>query len=129
MLHIFAFMVLIGVPFIATAAAPRTLQELANMITTYFNAAAGVLIAAVIVWYFWGATSRMFSPKKNEKKELLAGESSQFLLRGIIAIFVLVSVWGIVRLLQTTLFGTSGSGSSSNSTTQTSQFTAPVFNQ
>jgi hypothetical protein len=42
-----------------------------------------------------------------------SGALRQFLVWGVIILFVMVSIWGILNVLQQTLFGTGAGGSSS----------------
>ena len=67
-----------------------------------------MLVAAALVAFLYGAAYNM----------LKAGERGgtalrQFLVWGVVILFVMVSIWGILNLLQQTLFG-SGSGNSVN---------------
>lgn len=53
-----------------------------------------------------------------------------YLVWGIIIIFVMVSIWGILQLLQNTLFGNGGYNSiGTNSATPCSSFTDCSFGQ
>ena len=118
--------VVLLLPSVALAATPTTLQQLANMIVTYFNAITAILVVAVLVLFFWGATTRMY---KNSKGGNTQSPLSGYLLQGVIALFIMVSVWGIVRLLQASLFGSGGSGAYGGNApaAQTNSFTAPAY--
>lgn len=92
-------------PFIASAEVAHTLRDLVEMLVDLLNKATGVLVAAALVAFLYGAAYNM----------LKAGERGgaalrQFLVWGIIILFVMVSIWGILNLLQQTLFGSSGNG-------------------
>ena len=102
-------------------AAPHTFQELAGQITGILNATTAVLIVAGVAIYFWGISTNIL--KFGEDRE----KFRNYFLWGIIVLFVMVSIWGIVYLVQNTLFGGS-SGNTTNPTggvQQTDQF-APV---
>ncbi|OHB20139.1 MAG: hypothetical protein A2854_04990 [Parcubacteria group bacterium RIFCSPHIGHO2_01_FULL_56_18] len=91
------------VPSMALAATPRTFSELAELSVNFLNAGIGTAIVLGLVIYFYGVASGISS--------LRHGESEQLRLRivwGIIAIFVMVSVWGIIGLVRNTLFGGGG---------------------
>ncbi len=81
-------------------AAPGTLKDLAKEIVTVINAATVTLIFAGLVIYLYGAGINIFKAGERGSKEL-----NKYLVWGILAIFVMVSVWGILRLLQDTVFG------------------------
>lgn len=99
-------------PAVASAEAARTFQELAADIVEILDATTAVLIVAGIVVYFYGISTNIlnFSDDAGEKVKA-------YFFWGIIVLFVMVSIWGILRLLQDTLFG----GSINNPTTGTVQ--------
>ena len=86
-------------PAFALAAAPRTFHELANKLVTIIDSATGVLIVAGIVIYFFGVSTGLMSKGEDTQSKLRT-----YLLWGVITLFIMVSVWGILRLLQNTLF-------------------------
>jgi hypothetical protein len=93
-------------PLIAEAAgAPRTFKDLAGQIFTLLSAAITTIVILGILVYLWNIASNM---AKSEE----GFSNSQFrnsILWGIIILFVMVSVMGIVRLIASTLFGDTGS--------------------
>lgn len=106
-------------------AAPTTLSELSDLIVSWFNASTGVLIIAGIVVYFYGITGGMFKIQSGEMRQ---GVTTQ-LIWGVIAIFVMVSIWGILSLLQATIFGLDSSSPSSGApqTPGESLFSVPDY--
>ena len=81
-------------------AAPHTFAELADLITNLINGGIGVALILGIVIYFYGVATSI--PKLGE------GDSERLRAHffwGIIALFVMFSVWGILALLRNTLFG------------------------
>ena len=56
-----------------------------------------LLIALAVVFFIYGVIISVFS-EGGEKKE----EGKQYMLWGIVGIFVMVSVWGLVAILQGT---------------------------
>lgn len=101
----FAPALLLFVPVIASAEAAHTLKDFVGQIVTLLNTATGVLVAAALVAFLYGAAYNM----------LKAGERGgtalrQFLVWGVIILFVMVSIWGILNVLQQTLFGSGGNG-------------------
>ena len=67
-----------------------------------------VLTALAFIWFIWGIV--IFIAKGDSDSEREKGRKR--MAWGIIALFVLFSIWGIVRLLQTSIFGTAGTGAS-----------------
>ena len=67
---------------------------LANRI---LNGLVGLLILVAILAFFWGLVKYLFSGGGEDKSEGL-----KTMFYGVIAIFVMVSIWGIIRLLQNT---------------------------
>ena len=56
-----------------------------------------VLIAAAMVVFFWGLVRYIY--KRDSK------EGRQTMIAGLVALFVMVSVWGIIHLAQNTFIG------------------------
>ena len=86
-------------PAIASAA---TLQDTLIFLSTFLNGIIGLFITLAIVVFFWGLIKYLWSID-NEN----AHEGLKIMFWGLIAIFVMVSIWGIIRLLQSTLKVTS----------------------
>ena len=87
-------------PVVASAEAARTFQELAYDIVDIFDATTAVLIVAGIVVYFYGISTNILNFSDDGGEKVRA-----YFFWGIIILFVMVSIWGILRLLQSTLFG------------------------
>ncbi len=67
-----------------------------------------LLIALAVVWFIWGVVQ--FITAKDEEKK---GEARSTMIHGIIALFVIVAVWGLVNLVKN-FFGVSGGGFQEN---------------
>ena len=85
-------------PAIASA---QTLMNILALANTFLNALIGLFITLAIVVFFWGLIKYLL----NAGEEKSAGLEIMFY--GVIAIFVMVSIWGIIRLLQATFKVTS----------------------
>ena len=85
-------------PLIALAA-PRSFRELACEVTAIIDTATFMLITFGLVAYFWGVATNIphFGDEKGAEKR------KSFFFWGIVILFVMVSIWGIVQLLQNTL--------------------------
>ncbi len=81
-------------------AAPRTFAEAIDLLVDIIDTGTGLLILAGIVVYFWGISTNILK-MKDEGGQLFKA----YFIWGIIALFVMVSIWGIIQLLQNTIFG------------------------
>lgn len=91
-------------PAIALAAAPSSLRELVGQIVEILNRATAVLVAAALVVFLFGAAYNMIRAGERGSAAL-----RQFLVWGVIILFVMVSIWGILNLLENTLFNSDSS--------------------
>ena len=83
------------VPAIVSA---RTLIDTLVLASTFLNGVIGLFITLAIVVFFWGLIKYLISLDHEN-----ANEGLKIMFWGVIAIFVMVSIWGIIRLLQSTL--------------------------
>ena len=111
-LRIASATLLLLAPAVAFAAA-RNFQELSNSLVFLLDNATAVLVLAGIVVYFYGISTNIlkFSDDGGEK-------AKAYFFWGIIVLFVMLSIWGILRLLQNTLFGGGNQFSPTSPTTQ-----------
>lgn len=78
----------------------NTWSGLVNILVSLMNKGIGTLVFLAVAVYFWGITSNILEfgeDKGGEKKKA-------YLFWGIIILFVMVSIFGILRLVQNTLF-------------------------
>lgn len=93
---------LVLLPSIALAA-PRTFSDLAGNVIRVLNAGIGVTIILGLVVYFFGVATSLPKLKSDDPERLRA-----HFVWGILALFIMVSVWGILALVRNTLFGGGG---------------------
>jgi hypothetical protein len=86
-------------------AAPQTFDELIDLFLQLINAGIGIALISGIVIYFFGVATSIPKLKSDDPERLRA-----HFVWGILALFVMFSVWGILALLRNTLFGGSSSG-------------------
>lgn len=94
-----ATLAFVGLPTLVAAqqtAAQGLLGTLA-LANRILNGLVGLLILVAILAFFWGLIKYLFSGGGEDKSEGL-----KLMFYGVIAIFVMVSIWGIIRLLQNT---------------------------
>lgn len=90
---------LVTLPAFASAASVYDWLALANNV---LNAGIALLITAAVVAVFYGVIGFLFSSAADSKKK-----SIQTALAGVVAVAIMVSIWGIIRLLQQTFSVTS----------------------
>jgi hypothetical protein len=81
-------------PLLASAA---SIYDTLALLNNVFNALIAILITAAVVAVFWGVVRYLFA-KATEAK----GEGLKVALYGVAAVAIMVSIWGIIRLLQNT---------------------------
>lgn len=86
-----------GVVHAAGAVNTSGLEGLLYSIHKLISLTIPVLIALGVLGFMWGIVLYLFGKNKEEGKT--------FMLWGIIALFVMTSVWGLVGILRGTLFG------------------------
>ena len=64
------------------------------------------LAGLALLVFFWGVVKFIFNAGDEEKRR----EGKKFMLWGIIALFVMVSLWGIVTLIRSSVLGTGKAG-------------------
>lgn len=89
--------------FLLAAEAPldtaaRTVDGLLNKIIYFAGRALPLLILAALVLFLFGIVKRFFWAKDTADK----GEAGRYILWGVVALFVMVSVWGLVNVLRGT---------------------------
>jgi hypothetical protein len=87
-----------GLPMVV--AAQNTAQGLLGTLALanrILNGLVGLFVLVAIIAFFYGLIRWLFSASSETKGEALA-----IMFYGVIAIFVMVSIWGIIRLLQNT---------------------------
>lgn len=100
-------------PAIASAqVAGNNLQSLIRFFGDILNMLIPIMIALALVGFFYGLVRYVWSGGEFKEK------GKNIMIAGIVALFVMVSVWGIIRLAQNTLGINSGSALPSPSVPQ-----------
>jgi len=90
-----AAIVTLAMPALAFA---QNLTDTLVLISYFLNAIIGLFVTLAIVVFFWGLIKYLWSMDSEN-----AHEGLKIMFWGLIAIFVMVSIWGIIKLLQNTL--------------------------
>ena len=85
--------------FPAEAQAAATVSSIFDAFTKSLGNFVAIGVAIAVVVFMWGVVSMIRAGGKEGDKRIIEGKQRMFW--GVIAIFILVSVWGIVTLLQT----------------------------
>ena len=88
-------------PAVALAATPRTFRELVIQIIAIINYIIPTIIVLGLVIYFWGIVRNILIFGQSGK-EAAAEARKRFFGWGLLILFVMVSIWGILRLLVNT---------------------------
>jgi|GEM_PF-1301103 len=94
-------------PFLAFAATPQNISQLIGVFTNLFLLVIPIVFAIGLLVFFWGLAKFVFFSTGSEEGR---SEGRRLMMWGTIALFVMLSVWGFVRILQETVFGTTGAG-------------------
>ena len=86
-------------PLLASA---QTISDTLIFVSTILNGVIGLFITLAIVVFFWGLIKYLWSIDSEN-----AQEGIKIMFWGIVAVFVMVSIWGIIKLLQNSLRVTS----------------------
>lgn len=92
----------IAVAVFPALASAQSLLNTIGFFNTVLNDAVALLVTLAIVAFFWGLIRYLFTEGAEGKAAGL-----KIMLMGVIVIFVMVSIWGIVKLLQNTFNVTS----------------------
>ena len=95
-----------GVPIIAFAA-PRTFGDLMNSIVNVTDIVVPILITAALAAFLIGLVQTLFSAGDTKKY----AEGGKIMGYGIISLFVIVAIWGLMAVAHQTIFGTEGNAS------------------
>lgn len=86
---------------LSALAAINNLNDIFTFIKNILNTVLPLIIAAAVVYFVWGMF-QVFLASDEEKKD----KAKNTVIYGVIAIFVMISVWGLVNILYNT-FGLS----------------------
>lgn len=100
----FSSFLMLALPMVAAAQQLQPIRNFIAAVGSILNMLIPVLIAAALVFFFIGLVKYIREPGKT-------GEAGRAIMTaGLVSLFIMVSVWGIVALAQNAL-GISGSAS------------------
>ena len=74
------------------------LTDLITKFTTYLNMALPILISIAVIWFVWQVIMFTISNDEDKRKEAKSG-----IVWGVIGLFVIICMWGLVKFVETTL--------------------------
>lgn len=81
-------------PALVLGATITDLNSIFGFIKSVLDAVLPLIIAAAVVYFVWGMF-QLFTAEDTEKKD----KARSTIIYGVIAIFVMISVWGLVNIL------------------------------
>jgi hypothetical protein len=96
---VIASSLLFALPFLASAQQLQPLVNLVQSVGHIVNLLIPILVALAIVVFFWGLV--LYIRKSGGEKA--TDEGRRIMIAGLISLFIMVSVWGIVNLAQQAL--------------------------
>jgi uncharacterized membrane protein len=105
MRYLLVFLLLLAPVGAEAAGAPKTLRELSELAVSFFGQATITLVAVGVTIYMWNIARDFEKMKEGE-----ADQMRLYYFWGIIIIFVMVSIWGILEVLQNTVLSGQGPG-------------------
>ncbi|OIO33277.1 MAG: hypothetical protein COZ49_04260 [Candidatus Yonathbacteria bacterium CG_4_10_14_3_um_filter_47_65] len=83
-------------PLLAFADPPATFKDLVKLfISSILDPLVPLIIGLALVYFLWGVSKYILHGDDEKKRE----EGRQMMVYGIIGLFVMVSVWGLVNIL------------------------------
>ncbi len=91
-------------PFLAFAQDLGNVSTLLGSVGKLINSALPIVVGLALLGFFWGLAMFVFAAHDPEKR----GEGRQIMIWGVVALFVMVAVWGLVNFIGTALNITPG---------------------
>jgi len=83
-------------PFLAFA---QTAGDVLTTIGELIGTATPIVVALALLYFFWGLATFILSAGDEDNRK----KGREVMIWGIIALFIIVSVWGLIGLVQQTL--------------------------
>ena len=91
-------------PFLVSA---QNLNNVSGLLTSFgrlINTALPIVVGLALLGFFWGLAMFVFNAHNEEKR----GEGRSIMIWGVVALFVMVAVWGLVNFLGSAIGVTPG---------------------
>ncbi len=97
---VFMLSIPVSVSFAGIGNKPKTLKDIADTIIQIVNLLIPILISIALIAFFWGITKTIFNSDSEEARTT----GKKIMIYGLLSIFVITSLWGILSLAQNTFF-------------------------
>jgi len=87
---------------VITLAAPANFKDIVLIVVEILTAILPVIVTLTFIYFIWGLTQYLKS--EDTKKD----DAKGIMIRGLIALFVISGLWGIMRILTKTFIETEG---------------------
>lgn len=84
-------------PGIASAAQINDLGDIFSFVINFINTAIPTIIALAVLVFIWGVFRYVVSSDEEAK-----GKGKDLMIWGVVGLFVMISVWGLVNILSNT---------------------------
>jgi len=74
------------------------LFDVLNILADLINLATPVVVALALLYFFWGLAQYILNAGNEEKKK----DGRNIMIWGLLALFIMVSVWGIINVVRDT---------------------------
>lgn len=74
------------------------LSDILRTIGDLIELATPIVVALALLYFFWGLAQYILNAGDENKKK----EGREIMIWGIVALFVMVSIWGIINVIQDT---------------------------
>lgn len=91
---------LFGMPLLAFAQ-PRNFSEVVSLLFSILGALVPIIIAITLIVVLWAGAQLVLHADNPNKRS----ESRSTLIWGILVLFIMVSVWGIINIFRISLLG------------------------
>jgi hypothetical protein len=106
---------------LAAFAAVRNINDIFVFIRNILNTILPIIIALAVVYFIWGIFQYVVSGDEEKRKE-----GQQKIIYGVVGLFVMISVWGLVNILVNTFGLDTSSNPGNNANLQLPQFNTNV---
>lgn len=94
-------LIILSTESVFAAGTSQNFKQLAeNLTNNVFSTAANLLIAGGFILFFWGVVVFIYGRVSGKGDMSQLDKGRKFMLWGLVAIFVMVSAWGIVKMSQ-----------------------------
>lgn len=87
-----------SLPLIGFAQVANNIRQLGGDVSNIFQGVVAVLIGLAVVVFLWGLFKYITESNNESKRQ----DAKNYMIYGVVAIFIMISVWGLVEILANT---------------------------